>query len=77
MEDDLNYFLKKEDDLNFFLMDDNLKKIMQPKTIKRKVSDITLFLPSLLMNRLVTPYIIYSDRQYLAIRLRYVILTKF
>ena len=28
-----------EDDLNFFLMDDNLKKIMQPKTIKSKNND--------------------------------------
>ena len=39
MEDDLNYFLKKEDDLNFLKMDDDLKKIMQPKTIKSKNND--------------------------------------
>ena len=39
MEDDLNYFLKKEDNLNFLKMDDDLKKIMQPKTIKSKNND--------------------------------------
>ena len=39
MEDDLNYILKKEDDLNFLKMDDDLKKIMQPKTIKSKNND--------------------------------------
>ena len=34
MEDDLNYFLKKEYDLNFLKLDNDLKIIMQPKTIK-------------------------------------------
>ena len=48
MEDDLNIFSKrkttlifllKEDDINFLKMVDNLKKIMQPKTIKSKNND--------------------------------------
>ena len=48
MEDDLNIFSKrkttlifllKEDDINFLKMVDNLKKIMQPKTIKTKNND--------------------------------------
>ena len=39
MEDDLNYFLKKEDNLNWLKMDDNLKKIMQPKTFKNQNND--------------------------------------
>ena len=34
MEDDLNYFLKKKYDLNFLKLDNDLKIIMQPKTIK-------------------------------------------
>ena len=39
MEEDINYFLKKEDHLNFLKMDDDLKKIMQPKTINSKNND--------------------------------------
>ena len=39
MEDDLTYFLKKEDDFNFLKMEDDLKKIMQRKTIKIKNND--------------------------------------
>ena len=39
MEDNLNYFLKKEDNLNFQIMEDDLKRIMQPKTIKSKSND--------------------------------------
>ena len=39
MEDNINYFLKKEDNLNFLIMEYDLKKIMQPKTIKSKSND--------------------------------------
>ena len=38
MEDNI-IFKKKEDDLNFLKMEDYLKKIVQPKTIKSKKND--------------------------------------
>ena len=39
MENDLNIIFKTEDDINYLKMEDNLKNIMQPKTIKSKNND--------------------------------------
>ena len=39
MEDDLNIIFLKEDNINFLKMEDNIKKIMQPKTSKSKNND--------------------------------------
>jgi hypothetical protein len=39
IQDNLNHFLKEEDNLNFLKMEDNHKKIIQPKTFKNKNND--------------------------------------